>query len=81
MHPVDSVSLLGAVEAAKEKLIIPVLVGPEAKIRAAAEHAKLDLSAYEIVPTEHCHAAAAQAVVLARDQKVEALMKGSLHTD
>jgi len=41
---VDAVSLLGAVEAAKEKLIIPVLVGPETKIRAAAEQAKLDLS-------------------------------------
>ena len=36
VHPVDTVSLLGAIEAAKEKLIVPVLVGPEAKIRAAA---------------------------------------------
>jgi phosphate acetyltransferase/phosphate butyryltransferase len=81
VHPVDTVSLLGAIEAAKEKLIIPVLVGPEAKIRAAAEQANLDLSAYELVPTEHSHAAAAQAVALARDHKVEALMKGSLHTD
>ncbi len=81
VHPVDTVSLLGAIEAAKAKLIVPVLVGPEAKIRAAAEQAKLDLSAYELVPTEHSHAAAAQAVALARDHKVEALMKGSLHTD
>jgi phosphate acetyltransferase len=81
VHPVDTVSLVGAMEAAKEKLIIPVLVGPENKIRTAAEQAKLDLSAYEIVSTEHSHAAAAQAVALARDRKVEALMKGSLHTD
>ncbi|MGA3308063.1 MAG: bifunctional enoyl-CoA hydratase/phosphate acetyltransferase [Xanthobacteraceae bacterium] len=81
VHPVDTVSLLGAVEAAKAKLIIPVLVGPEGKIRAAAEQAKLDLSGYELVPTEHSHEAAAAAVALARDRKVEALMKGSLHTD
>jgi phosphotransacetylase/acyl dehydratase len=81
VHPVDTVSLLGAIEAAKAKLIVPVLVGPEVKIRAAAEQAKLDVSAYELVPTEHSHAAAAQAVTLARDHKVEALMKGSLHTD
>jgi phosphate acetyltransferase len=81
VHPVDKVSLLGAIEAAKEKLIVPVLVGPEAKIRAAAEQAKLDLSGYQLVSTEHSHAAAAQAVALARDHKVEALMKGSLHTD
>jgi phosphate acetyltransferase len=81
VDPVDTVSLLGAVEAAKAKLIVPVLVGPEAKIRAAADQAKLDLSPYKLVPTEHSHAAAAQAMALARDHKVEALMKGSLHTD
>ena len=57
------------------------MVGPERKIRGAAEAVKLDISDYELVPTEHSHAAAAQAVVLARDRKVEALMKGSLHTD
>ena len=81
VHPVDTVSLLGAIEAAKANLIVPVLVGPETKIRAAAEQARLDLSPYELVPTEHSHAAAAQAVALARDRQVEALMKGSLHTD
>ncbi len=81
VHPVDTVSLFGAVEAAREKLIVPVLVGPEHKIRATAKAAKLDLSGYELVSTEHSHAAAAQAVALARDRKVEALMKGSLHTD
>lgn len=81
VHPVDAVSLLGAIEAAKAKLIIPILIGPEAEIRAAAEQAKLDLSAYELMPTEHSREAAAQAVALACDHKVEALMKGSLHTD
>ena len=81
VHPVDTVSLVGAIEAAKEKLVVPVLVGPERRIRAAAKQAKLDISGYELVATEHSHAAAAQAVALARDHKVEALMKGSLHTD
>ena len=81
VHPVDTLSLVGAVEAGKRKLIVPVLVGPEAKIRAAARAAKIDLAGYEIVPTEHSAAAAAEAVALARDLKVEALMKGSLHTD
>ena len=81
VHPVDEVSLAGAVEAARKKVIVPVLVGPEHKIRAAAKAAKLDLSGYELVSTEHSHAAAAAAVALAVDRKVEALMKGSLHTD
>ncbi len=81
VHPVDAVSLAGAVEAARERLIVPVLVGPAARIRAAAEQAALDISAYEMVPTEHSDAAAAKAVAMARSGEVEALMKGSLHTD
>jgi phosphate acetyltransferase/phosphate butyryltransferase len=81
VHPVDALSLSGAIEAARARLILPVMVGPEAKIRAAAEQAKLDLSPYELVPAEHSHAAAVQAAALARDRRVEALMKGSLHTD
>jgi phosphotransacetylase/acyl dehydratase len=81
VHPVDTPSLLGAIEAARAKLILPVLVGPEVKIRAAAAQAGLDLSPYEIVATEHSDAAAAQAVAMARSGKVEALMKGSLHTE
>ena len=34
VHPVDTPSLLGAVEAARQKLIVPILIGPEHKIRA-----------------------------------------------
>ena len=81
VHPVDTPSLLGAVEAARINLITPVLVGPEAKIRAAAALAQLDLSPYEIIAVEHSEAAAAEAVAMARAGKVEALMKGALHTD
>src|SRR5271165_3264322 len=81
VHPVDSVSLIAAIEAAREGLIVPVLVGPEHKIRAAAEMAKLDLASYEVVPTEHSAAAANRAVALARAGQVSALMKGALHTD
>jgi phosphotransacetylase/acyl dehydratase len=80
VHPVDAHSLLAVIEAAKANLIRPVLVGPEARIRAAAEQAQLDLTPYDVVSTEHSHAAAEAAVVLARQRKVEALMRGSLHT-
>ncbi|RED36226.1 phosphate acetyltransferase/phosphate butyryltransferase [Rhodopseudomonas thermotolerans] len=81
VHPVDTASLLGAVEAAREGLIVPVLVGPEAKIRAAAAQADIDLSSHRIVAVEHSEAAAAAAVAMARSGEVEALMKGALHTD
>ena len=75
VHPVDTPSLLGAIEAAHSKLIIPVLIGPEAKIRAAAKQAQVDLANFEIVAAEHSHAAAEMAVAMARAGKVEALMK------
>lgn len=81
VHPCDRDALAGAVEAAKRGLIVPVLVGPEAKIRAVARAGSIDLSPFEIVAVEHSHAAAEKAVALARAGRVDALMKGSLHTD
>jgi len=81
VHPVDRNSLLGAIDAARARLIVPVLVGPESKIRAVAAAESVDLAAYRLVPTHHSHEAAERAVALARAAEVEALMKGSLHTD
>lgn len=81
VHPVDSNALLGATQAADAGLIIPVLIGPEDRIRAAAAAEKVDISTYEVICTEHSHAAAVKAVAMARAGQVEALMKGSLHTD
>jgi phosphate acetyltransferase/phosphate butyryltransferase len=80
VEPTDTVSLAGALEAAKAKLIIPLLVGPPDEIRAAAKSARLDISSCEIVPAGNDAAAAAKAVGLAIAGKVDALMKGALHT-
>src|SRR5207344_858415 len=52
-HPCDQVSLESAVEAAKLKLIVPILVGPAARIREVASSNALDISAFEIVDAEH----------------------------
>lgn len=81
VHPCDGPSLAAAFEAAHAGLIVPILIGPEAKIRAAAAAAQLDISGFDIIATPHSHAAAAEAVRLARAGQVEAIMKGSLHTD
>src|SRR5262245_11389013 len=80
-HPCDESSLRGAVEAAQSGMIVPILVGPAAKIRAVAEKCGLNLARYEIIDTPHSHAAAAKAVELVRSGKAGLLMKGSLHTD
>jgi phosphate acetyltransferase len=68
-------------QAVAENLIIPVLIGPRAKIEAAASGAKIDLSEWELIDTEHSHAAAAKAAELASAGKVDAIMKGSIHTE
>ena len=81
VHPCDDASLQGALAARDEGLIIPVLVGPQARIQEEAIAAGLDLSGIEIVPTEHSHASAEKAVALVREGKVQPLMKGALHTD
>lgn len=81
VHPCDALSITGALEAKAQHLIDPVLVGPETKLRKAADDAGRSLDGIEIVDVPHSHAAAARAVELARTHKVRALMKGALHTD
>jgi phosphate acetyltransferase len=81
VHPCDASSLQAAIEAGAAGIILPILVGPEAKIRRVAEIAGIDLFGLTIVDAPHSHAAAARAVEMARAGEVAAIMKGSLHTD
>jgi len=81
VHPCDEGSLTGAVDAARLGLMIPVLIGPEARMRAVAEEFSLDLNGMEIVNMPYSHAAAEHAAALAASGDVLSLMKGSLHTD
>jgi len=81
VHPCDETSLRGATEAAEAGIIVPILVGPKAKISAVAKQHGLNISRYELVDAPHSDAAAAKGVELIRQSKGELLMKGSLHTD
>ena len=81
VNPTDAVSLIGAVEAAKANLIIPILIGPADAIKAAAKSSGIDVSGYELVSVASAEAAAAQAVEMALAGTAEVLMKGALHTD
>ena len=81
VHPCDADSLAGALDAARQGLIIPVLIAPAEKLRDVARCAGLDISQVELIDVPHSHAAADRAVALAEGGQVEALMKGSLHTD
>ncbi|TXT37159.1 MAG: phosphate acetyltransferase [Comamonadaceae bacterium] len=81
VHPCDEGSLSGAMDAARYKLIVPVLIGPEVRIRHVAAAAGIDLTGVEIIDQPHSHAAAEKAAEMAANWDVEILMKGSLHTD
>jgi len=81
VHPCDETSLRGAADAAKEGIIVPILVGPASKITAAARKHDIDISRFEIVDAAHSDDAAAKGVQLIHEGRGELLMKGSLHTD
>ncbi|WP_291076251.1 bifunctional enoyl-CoA hydratase/phosphate acetyltransferase [Hyphomonas sp.] len=81
VHPVSTSSLKGALDAARLGIIIPILIGPEDKIRAAAKAGELDIDGTELVPTAHSHAAASKAVEWVRNGRANAVMKGALHTN
>ena len=79
--PCDEVSLGGGIQAFKDKLIVPVLVGSEARIRGVAEAMGLNLDGIQIVDVAESRPAAIRAVEMARKGEVQMLMKGALHTD
>lgn len=81
VHPCDGPSLLGAMAAEAAGLILPLWVGPAARILATAEAAGVVLDESRLVDAPHSHAAAEVAVALVRAGRAEALMKGKLHTD
>jgi phosphate acetyltransferase len=81
VHPVDALSLRGAVEAAVRGLIDPILVGPAPRVRAAASTLGVNLGDYRLIDVEHSHQAAARACALAASGEARAIMKGALHSD
>lgn len=81
VHPVGNESILGAIAAAQANIITPIFVGPQARIMNAAKACSVDLSKYQIINVKHSEESAETAVELAKTAKVEALMKGEIHTD
>jgi len=79
--PCEETALAGAIDAAREGLIEPILVGPAATIAEIAKAKGVKLGDAEVVDVGESHAAAAKAVALVREGKAELLMKGSLHSD
>jgi phosphate butyryltransferase len=79
--PEDENSLGGAILAARETIITPILVGDPAKIAAAAQAMGADITAFEIVEAIGHDAAARMACTLVNQGRAAAVMKGHIHTD
>lgn len=79
--PTEPNALQGAVLAAREGLITPILIGSRDLITSAAKGIDVDPSAFEIVEAGSESAAAARACELVHEGRAGAVMKGHLHTD
>ena len=73
--------MLSVMDAVKEKLIVPVLIGNEGEIKKIAEELKFDISDYEIVHEPIENNTAKVAAKLAGDGDVKIIVKGHIHTD
>ena len=80
-HPCDETSLGAALEAGEMGLFVPLLVGPEPRIRELAKLHGFKLDGIEIIDTPHSHASAELAVESVQSGRASLMMKGSLHTD
>ena len=81
VYPCSPETVLAAIEARDEGLLDPILVGPEAEIRAAAKIAQISLDGVTIEAVANSRAAAVRAVEMGAAGEVAALMKGSLETE
>ena len=79
--PLSDVALRGAVEAAQEGLIEPLLIGDEKAMKKLAREIGVDISKYPILQADTEGKAAELGCVTCRSGKAQAIMKGSLHTD
>ena len=73
--------MLSVMDAIKEKLIVPVLIGDQGEIKKIAEELKFDISDYEIVHEPIENNTAKVAAKLAGDGDVKIIVKGHIHTD
>ncbi len=65
VHPVKANVLQAAADAVAENLIVPILIGPKARICGSGACAKIDITPWEVIDTEHSHEAAEKAAALA----------------
>jgi phosphotransacetylase/acyl dehydratase len=80
VYPGSADALAGVTAAVEEGTITPILVGAKSLIDELAQAAGIDVSGFELVPAENPKQAVAEAIRLAREGRVEGIMKGRVST-
>ena len=73
--------MLSVIDAVKENLITPVLIGDKNEIQKYADELKFDISNYEIIHEPDENSTAKIAADLASKGKIKIIVKGHIHTD
>ena len=73
--------MISVMDAVKEKLIIPVLIGDESEIKNTSDNIKFDISEYELINEPIENNTAKIATRLASEDKIKIIVKGHIHTD
>lgn len=81
VYPTDADSLTAVAIAAQQGTIAPILIGREGLIHEAAERAGIALAEFEMMPAANPREAVAVAVRLAREGRIEGILKGSVSTE
>ena len=72
--------MLSVMDAVKEDLILPILIGDKNEIQKCADDLKFDISQYEIIHEPDENSTAKIAAKLAAE-KIRIIVKGHIHTD
>ena len=73
--------MLSVMDAVKEDLILPILIGDKNEIQKCADDLKFDISQYEIIHEPDENRTAKIAAKLAAEKKIRIIVKGHIHTD
>ena len=76
----DAHSLCAIVDAAKQEIIRPILVGDKEKTTGLAEILNLDISKFELIQADNPEDAVDLSVRMVHDKKADVLMKGKVGT-
>ena len=76
-----SIIMMSVMDAVKEKLIVPILIGDEDEIKKTADELKFDISEYGIINEKIENNTAKIATQIAGEGKAKIIVKGHIHTD